>query len=294
MPSLPLLLIGASAFMHAGWNLLAASRRTDDALFLRVTLITGLLGFVPALIAQIQGPGFPAAVWGPLLLTGACQATYYLGLSMGYRNGDFSVVYPLARALPVLLLAFIDLARGRAPLPLGWAGIGLVIIGCALVPLDSLRTLSLRRYRTPAMLWVLVTALGTAGYTAIDKMAAELLPPGPLTAARYAVLEAIATVPFVWLALRWAGRRAGSNHAVTKASWGWAAVAALFIFGAYWLVLWAYQLSPFASYIAALRQFSIVIGVAAAALIWREPARGMRLLAAFIITLGIICISIAQ
>lgn len=291
MTPLPFLLIGISAFVHAGWNLLAHSRRSDATLFLRATIVTGIIGILPALAAEWLGPAFPLQVWGLLALTGIFQALYYLGLTMGYRSGDFTVIYPLARALPVLFLAFIDMARGRMPAPLGWLGMGLVFAGCALVPLESLRVVSFARYRNRAFIWVLVTALGTVGYTTIDKIAAEALPPGPASAARYAIFEAIASIPYLWLALRLAGERIGAAHGIRE--WRWAAFAGVFITGAYFLVLWAYQLSPFASYISALRQFSIVIGVAAAALLFHEPARGLRIGAALVIAVGIVCITVA-
>ncbi|MCL5275137.1 MAG: EamA family transporter [Chloroflexi bacterium] len=286
-----LVLIGISVFIHAGWNLLAHARRSDGMLLLRSSLITGAFGLLPVLFLELRGPAFPIQVWGLLALTGLCQAVYFFGLTKGYSSGDFTVVYPLARALPVLFLAFVDLARGRIPSPLGWAGMGLVVAGCALAPLESLRNATLARYRNRALLWALVTALGTVGYTAIDKIAAEALPPGPLSAARYGVLETIATVPFLWLALRMGGQRLLERTTAVK--WRWAAVAALFIFGAYFLILWAYQLSPYASYISALRQFSIVIGVAVAAVILREPARLLRIGAALIIVAGIVCIAFA-
>ncbi|MCB8945767.1 MAG: hypothetical protein H6658_18620 [Ardenticatenaceae bacterium] len=48
------------------------------------------------------------ATWPYLLVTGCFQAMYYLGLLQGYKSGDFTVVYPVARALPVLILAFVD------------------------------------------------------------------------------------------------------------------------------------------------------------------------------------------
>jgi drug/metabolite transporter (DMT)-like permease len=291
MTYIPLLLIGVSAFMHAGWNLLAHSQRSDSVLFLRITLITGLVGIIPAFIAELQGPAFVGQVWGWLLLTGVCQATYYLGLTKGYQNGNFTIVYPLARALPVLALAFIDLLRGHAPSPLGWSGMALVMLGCVMMPLDSIRHIEIKAYTQRIMIWVAVTALGTIGYTTIDKIAAEALPPGPGAAARYAVWEVLATLPFLWLALRVTGQRI--TQPAGSASWRWAAIAAFFIFGAYWLVLWSYQLNPYASYIVALRQLSIVIGVLAAASILHERTPPLRIAAAAIVALGIICISLA-
>jgi drug/metabolite transporter (DMT)-like permease len=76
-------------------------------------------------------------------------------------------------------------------------------------------------------------------------------------------------------------------------SWLWAALAALAVFGAYWLVLYAYQLSRYASYALALRQLSIVIGAAASVFLFHEPARGLRFGAALTILAGAARIALA-
>jgi drug/metabolite transporter (DMT)-like permease len=65
------------------------------------------------------------------------------------------------------------------------------------------------------------------------------------------------------------------------------------VFGAYWLVLFAYQLSPYASYVLALRQLSIVIGAVAGTVLFHEPARGLRVGAALVILAGAACIALA-
>lgn len=68
--------------------------------------------------------------------------------------------------------------------------------------------------------------------------------------------------------------------------------AAVLSFGAYWLILWAYQLSPQASYIVAFRQFSIVIGSLMAFLIYKEKGVGIRLTGAVLITTGLVLIGV--
>lgn len=288
MTFLPIFLVLVSAFLHAGWNLLAHTRRDQQTLFLRVSILVGLLGAGPALLAEWRGPAFPPAVWGLLLLTGAFQGLYFFGLTRGYRSGDFTVVYPVARALPVLALALVDVARGHPPSLVGWAGMILVSVGCFVVPLDSLRGFTLSRYWNRTMLWVLLIAAGTVGYSTVDKIALEMLPQGPVFAARYSIWEAATTVPPLWLLLRWSGEPPALERGL--AGWKWPAIAAIFIFGGYWLVLWAYQLSPYASYIVAMRQFSIVLGVALGARLFREPAGRLRLSAAMVIAVGIVCI----
>ena len=62
--------------------------------------------------------------------TGVLHVLYFLFLSRGYRHGDMSVVYPVARGLgPALVpvLAFLALSEKVTPLALG--GIGCVVLG---------------------------------------------------------------------------------------------------------------------------------------------------------------------
>ncbi len=290
MSALALGLVLLSTLFHAGWNLFAHTHRGDAGLFLRAALVAGLVGVGPALWLQFAGQPLPPLVWLLLPVTGFFQAVYLLGLFMGYRSGDFTVVYPVARALPVLALALADTLRGRSPTALGMLGMLLVTVGCLLAPLVSLHRVPWERYRNRTLLWVLVTAGATVGYTLVDKIALERAPPGLLTAARYGSLQWFLAVPYLYAALRWlirvevplGGRR----------QWRQAALMTLFVVGAYIPILWVYQLTPRASYVVALRQFSIVLGVVGGILVFHEPAARLRLTAALLITGGIALVSL--
>ncbi len=231
-------------------------------------------------------------MWGYLVITGIFEAFYNLGLSRGYQTGDFSFVYPLARALPILILAGVDMLRGVQPSPLAWLGMGLVSLGCVAIPLNGPGGFHLARYWNRATSWVVMAALGTVGYTLVDKLAAEALEPGPGTAARYMVYSTAFTVAAYWLIFKVTRQSVGSYQGWS--SWKWPAIAGAGIFGAYWLVLWSYQLSPQASYVLALRQFSIVIGVVLGVFLFDEPAPLFRIGAALMIATGIACIALAE
>jgi len=287
-----LVLVFLSATIHAFWNLLAHSQKVNGTLLLRFHIITGLVGVIPALIPEFQGDSFPATVWLLVILTGLFQSFYFLGLMMGYRHGNFSIVYPVARALPILFLAFFDIGRGRFPSILGWLGIIFIIIGCILAPIKSLRTIKLSDYWNPSTIWILVIMSATVAYTATDKLAAEILTPGAATSARYALFQAIFTVPFLWIVLRLSGEPLPAPQGI--ATWKFPALFAIFVFTSYWLMLWAFQLEPYISYLSAMRQFSLVIGVILAAVVLREDVPKMRIFAAAIIVLGMICISQAR
>ncbi|MEH2065814.1 MAG: EamA family transporter [Nostoc sp.] len=289
MSWLAIALVLLSAAIHATWNLLAHSQKVNGAMFLRVSLIIGLFGFIPVVMGELRGDGFPLSVWGWALLTGFLQCFYYLGLTMGYRLGNFSVVYPIGRALPILFLALIDVSRGRVLSSLGWLGITLVIIGCMIAPLKSLRDIKLTDYWNQATVWILIIMFSTVAYTTVDKLAAELIPTGAGAAARYSVLQSIFTIPFLWVALKLTGEPIDKQKGL--ADWKWSTLFALFVFGSYWLMLWAFQLSPYISYLSAIRQFSIVIGVVVATIFFREPSPALRITATVAITLGMICIT---
>jgi len=291
MPIFPLSLILLSTLFHASWNLLAHARREDATLFVRANLLAGLAGLGPVLWLQLTDDPFPPAIWPLLLATGFFQAVYFLGLGMGYRAGDFSIVYPVARALPVLALALVDIARGRPPSVLGWLGIELVTAGCLLAPLSSLAAVSRERYLNATIFWVLVTAAGTVGYSGVDKIALEMLRPGLLSALRYGVVQWLLTAPFLWLGLRYVARLPLVRGSASD--WRRAALATIFISTAYTIILWVYQMIPQASYVVALRQFSIVLGVLAAVVFFHEPAAKLRLTAALVITAGVALVGLA-
>lgn len=288
MPLPAIILVLTSTFMHAGWNLLLGAQTRTSYTLARMILVVTTVGLGPALILEFWSTPLPAQIWIYLMVTGIFQTLYHLGLTQGYQTGHFTVVYPVARALPILLLAFIDIGRGHAPSPIAWLGMVLVLAGCLIIPLESLRHFKLAYYWNYTMIWIVVTALGTVGYTAVDNAAAELLNSGPTTAARYGIYEFALTGLFFWLILK-AIRYPLSGPGGWQ-GWKWPAIGAIGFFGAYWLVLWSYQISPQASYVVALRQFSIVIGVVIGAFLFREPAPGLRISASLAIVAGIVCI----
>ncbi len=291
MTLLPVSIVLISTVLHATWNLMAHARRGDSLLLPRSAVVTAAVVLIPLLVVEWWSTPLAGPVWGLLVAAGFFQAVYFLGLISGYQVGDFSVVYPVARALPVLLLALVDMGRGRMPSPLGWLGILLVTVGCLVLPLERLNKLDPTRYFNRTGLWILITALGTTGYSTVDKLAAEMLPPGIFSAMRYGAWEALFMVPFMLLILPKFGQIRLERG--TWGQWRTAGLAAIFIAGAYWLILWAFQLSPYTSYIVALRQFSIVLGVLFAALVFKEPAPGLRIGAAVVIALGVMCIGFA-
>jgi drug/metabolite transporter (DMT)-like permease len=279
----------SSTFMHAGWNLLARYGRSEGVFYLRLLIVTSVVGFIPAVLSELTTRSMPPLAWLCVLGSGTAAAAYLFFMARAFQSLDFSTVYPVVRALPVVLVAFADVARGRYLTPFGWVGVLLVASGCLLVPLSSIKDISLKNYLNINSLWMVFAALGTVGYTMLDKVAAEVVQPGPWTAVRYGYFYF-----FISLFPYWAMMRASRTSQVGRGlvSWKLASLGALFQFGAYGLILWAYQLTPYASYVVAFRQFSIVLGSAAAFLIYHEQGVRIRLTGALLITGGLVMIAV--
>jgi drug/metabolite transporter (DMT)-like permease len=275
--------------MHAGWNVLARIEKNEHVFIRNILIITFVVGFVPSIVAEIVFGHFSPRIWLCVSASGTCCGIYYFALARGYHHGDFTTVYPMSRAIPVILVVIFDIFRDRLPTPLGYFGLVLVVIGCLFAPLQSLREMKYTHYINRTGMWILITAVGTAGYTMLDKLASETIMHSPLSAARYCYyFFAISGVVYVLL-LNCFGcpRKAGA-----EVGWKIPSIAALLNFGSYWLVVWAYQLSVSAGYVVAFRQFSIIVGVVLAIYLFREKGARLRLIGASIICAGLFMIGL--
>ncbi len=285
MDAFPVTLVMISTFMHAAWNLLLRYKGGTQTCFWRMQVSIVVLGAVPALGTLIACRIITPTAIICLLCSGVCCGVYYFCLAKGYESGDFTTVYPASRALPVMLIGIGDAVRGRPPNAWGWFGMLFVALGCLLVPLNAPGDLRLRYYLKPATLWIVLAALGTVGYSLFDKIGTEAIPRGPREAAVYSYLFQVVALISSFLLHKLFAKPKTRDQDV-----GWAipATAGVLCFAAYWLVLWAYQMVPQASYVVAFRQFSIVIGVLSAFLLFDEPGKGIRLAGSICITAGLV------
>lgn len=285
MPLLPATLILISCFTHAAWNLLARHRREEVTFFRRMLLLVLPMALAMIGVVLLWVPhSFPPRTWLYVIPSGLICGAYFYFLALAYGSSDFTIVYPVARALPLLMLAGIDVLRGRPPAPLGWLGMLVVVAGCVLAPQESYRGFDLKRYHLREVGWILLTAATIVGFTILDKMAQEIVRSGPGSALLYCGVWHICALG-AYLVLQ-AAHHPGDPPA-EKCGWAMPAVAAVLGLFTYSLVLWAFQLAAHASYLMAFRQFSIVVGVVAAFIIHREAGAHVRLPATAAIVAGL-------
>ncbi|GMV84098.1 MAG: hypothetical protein AMXMBFR7_52820 [Planctomycetota bacterium] len=296
MSPLAIVLVLISCVSHATWNLWTKQSSKGLNFFLLGSL--GVLAAGLPVFWLWDGAGILQArpeLFVCLAVTGCFQAAYYLGLVKAYRLGDISVVYPLVRTTPIFVLLLAGTLRGLWPAWPAAVGIVLVVFGCFLLPWQPGKGIRLKDYLNRASAWAIFAALASSGYTLIDDLGMSYMVerfPRPQAAFLYGYLEWLSST--VALAL---GARLVAEPETFRRVWTLEARRALtvglLIFGTYLLILWAYSLSTQVSYVAAMRQFSIVLGVLAGITLLKESGGRTRILASAVIVVGLILIGLS-
>jgi drug/metabolite transporter (DMT)-like permease len=285
MSALALVLVLSAAVIHATWNFLL-KRSGGGTLFVWSFATLSALIYAP-LAAAIVWWQQPALRWESFALMAASaviHTAYYLLLDRGYRTGDLSLVYPLARgSAPLITVLVAVLLLQERPSML--AITGALLIGCGAVLLTG----NLRRLREagslPAVGFALLTGCMISSYTVVDKLAvsAFLVPP---------LLQDWATnlgrvVLMTPMALK---QRAHVKNVWRRSRFDIVGVAVLCPLS-YILVLSAMVFTP-VSYVAPAREISILVGALLGAHLLGEKDARRRLVAAGAMVMGIVCLAV--
>jgi drug/metabolite transporter (DMT)-like permease len=268
-----IVLLSFSAFLHASWNFLSKHFSASSAFFTVALLAVALLTSPSLIYYRSALTEVSSAFWLLVLTTGFSQMVYVLGLSRAYKLGDISLAYPLIRALPILLVAFVSvsLGRGEALSATGVLGMFLVTVGCLMLPLQRFTQWHPRIYASRVMVWIALSALGVAGYTIVDDVALRMLRQHlEVTSSTilYSCLQASSTVVFLFIYLLFNKSEQVLKIRDIPAACAVGLLSAL----TYALVLAALAFVKDVSYANAFRQLSIPIGAVMGIVIAKEGA----------------------
>ena len=283
-------LVLLSALLHAGWNAVAKGSRDPIAFNLLMSLAPVLAG--PALLPFFRLADVPPAVWWLTAATGVAHALYFLWLGMAYQRGDLSLVYPISRSTP----AFVTLAAvallGEPVSLRGALGIAVVVAGMWLVQTDG--GIRWRALMDPRAIYAYFTLAATVVYSLVDKRAMQLLSagdwdgPAPRAVVFYFLLCTSSALVFVPFAVR--RLRPGAFAAVAGSELGRVLGSAVVSFASYALILEALRTAP-VSYVAAVRQTSVLFAVALGVVWLRERPGWLRIVGALATVAGVALIS---
>ncbi len=277
-PSLVLLVLLA-ALLHASWN--ALLKFPGDALTkLALINLTGALVMLPLL--PWVAPPDPVS-WPFLLGSVAVHALYYLCLVLAYREGDLSLVYPIARGVAPLLVAVgAWLVAGESLSPSGMLAVLVISAGIL-----TLGVSGWNRAPAGAVLFAFGTGVTIVCYTIIDGLGARA---SGSTLGYIAWLFAIDGVP-ISIAAFVLRRRMLTR--TLKQSWAPGLAGGLCAITAYGVVIWAMTKAPM-TYVSALRETSVVLAALIGTHVLREPLGLLRVSAAVVVAVGVAALQLAS
>lgn len=212
------------------------------------------------------------------------HVSYFLTLQRGYRVGDLSVVYPLARGTgPLLTMVGAVLWLDERPTPL--AVIGALLIIASVFFIAGGEQMLWRRQMGAGVGYGLLTGLLIAGYTLWDKTAVSTLLVAPLLLEYGSSIgRTLILTPTAWRRRREVGYEWRTHR--------WEAIGIAILSSlAYILVLTALITAP-VSYIAPLREVSILFGALLGTWLLKEGQASRRLLAAGVMVVGIVLLMV--
>jgi drug/metabolite transporter (DMT)-like permease len=273
MPTAALVLALLSAVSSAVWNLLVKQSRDTEAVT-AVALAIGVILFSPALAFG----HIPLAAWPYLVASAVLEFIYFTLLAAAYRRAELSLVFPLARGLAPVLVLLIGLVALHDRASAGeLAGILLVAVGATAV-----RGIRLAGGFADTGMALLI-AVCIAGYTLVDKRGVALASP----AAYLEVVMALLVLPYLALVARSRGLQPLRRELRPRT-----AIIGIGIIGGYALVLYGLRLAA-AAPVAAVRESSVVIGTALAAIVLRERVGPARFCGACLVAAGVTVLAFA-
>jgi drug/metabolite transporter (DMT)-like permease len=261
-----------AALLHASWNALV--KVSADRLVLLAVLKITTTVLAVASIPFIATP--PVEAWPYIATSVVIHTAYFLFLTISYRFGDLSQVYPISRgAAPLLVAGFAVVVLGET---LEFqANLALLLISCGIMSLVFSEKGAIGQPK--AISAALATGCFMAGYTVADGAGARLSQD----ALSYILwLNVFNGIPIILIAAALRGRELVPQ---AKRVWKMGALSAMISLAAYWIVLWASTQAPLAL-VAAVREASIVFALLFGAIFLKEKINLRKVLSVFVTLTG--------
>lgn len=253
-----------SAVLHAGWNAAVKSSR-DPTRAMTAQMLLSALFVLPGLLWS----GLPAlAAWPWIVASTLMNVLTVTALLRAYELGGFGIVYPVGRAIAVLLVVpLVAIFAGGWPGPAALGGIAIIALSLGVLAWDAARDRGLSML---ALAWTLAAGLGTAAYILCDAQGVRA-SGSPMA---YGFIVSVTNAA----AMCWRQRRNGPPWAQLAGQWSLAVPVATASVASYLLILWVWGHAPIAP-AAALRDTSAVFAILIAVLWLKEPFTRTRVLA---------------
>ncbi len=265
-----------AALLHASWNAIYKGRGSGLA-----TGVVISLGMGGASLLALPFFAFPRQEsWLFLGASVALHICYRTFLAASYRYGDLGQIYPISRGVGPLLVTLVSVF---------WLGdklsnqviFGIIVVIIGITSL-AFRGNGISAFHTmrPVVL-AIATGCFIAAYTITDGLGARLAGSPHGYVFWMMAIDTLIFVPVVGYLRR------DTLRTFSRVDWLIGLVCGVMALTAYWLFVWAMTLAPIAP-AAALRETSVIFAALIGALFLKESFGKWRILAAIIVTTGVL------
>ena len=268
-----------AAILHASWNAFIKNKGNG---FAKMTILATIIGVIVAPFTFVVGvPPLETCMY--LGVSIIAHTMYMHSLTRAYQNEDFSVAYPFARGLaPLLTVIILLFFFNRSISTNELVGIGIIILGILILfnaqkfKFNFKIVISLLYFPVSIVFYTLVDAMGvkTAESTQQFIVWLFLLIPIPMLVYSLANQKELIVSTFI-----------ENKYSLIVASIG--------SLTSYSLVLWAYTQAPI-YYVASIRESSIIFASLIGLIFFKEKGLVRRLIAAFVLFIGVIMLELAS
>lgn len=282
MSNLAFTLILFSALMHALWNLLV-KRSRDKTVFIWWMFVTSSCLMILSLPLLGSFPVPSLRVLGLSLIGAVCFMLYHLFAGRAYRDGDLSLIYPLAQTAMFWVPIWGVLLLGEKVSGLGLAGIALILCGAYSIQLRALAWSEVirpfRNLRDSSVLAALAAGFIYSIGAVVDKTGVMLY-----SAFHFTFLLVLFMMVFMTCNIMRRKYR-GRVMAEFRNSRSLVIVSGPVIMASFLSFRYGLQLAPM-SYAVPVRQVSLLIGVLIGVIFLGETSGRIRFTAAMLILCG--------
>jgi len=291
MELFPYVLVIISAITHGIWNFLAKRGDKKD-IFIGLSKLSEVVVFLGPFLILLSSAGIGFDAWYVYVTIAACFVFLnYFFLAQAYKQVEFSIAYPISRSstlfLPILGYLFV----GERIDSIGLSSIILISIGVLGLQLNSFEkeefVALFQKLVRPGIIFAILAALTLASYTIWDKVAVTHIHPF-LYFYSYTALTSLIYVFFLWT--RFSKAQIKNEWQRKKSSIVLVAVLNTFT---YLLVLTALSFSK-ATYVGAMRQLSLVVGIVLGWRILNESLSIPRIISIVLLVVGSGLIAFAE
>lgn len=287
MDAFAIILVLSAALVHSLWNLMV-KRAGGGLIFIWLFASLSVVIYAPisAYILWIKRPQIGLQGLTFIIISALLHLIYFLVLQRGYKKGDLSLVYPLARGTGPMLSVFAAIVFfGERPGVTAIAGAILVISGVFSLSGGSRLFGDHEKNVGWAIRYGIFSGVVIASYTLWDKHAvSSLLIPPIILDWSSSITRMIVLGPY-----------ALKNRDAVKIQWKknkrYVIGVAVFNPLSYILVLTALVFTP-VSYIAPARELSILFATLFGTRLLAEGHSKQRIISACVIILGVIGLSL--